>query len=183
MTRLLMPLLLVGVALGLFMLYTNPTYQSIKLLRAQVAEYDDALNKSKELRTIRDELNARRNTFAPEAVQKLERILPDNVDNIRFAIEIDNIATRRNLSIGALKLGEVSDSRAQKSPLAVGASGDAVGSVDVGFEIEARYEDFLTFLQDLEHSLRLIDIEKISFKATEGGNIKHAFTIRTYWLH
>ena len=165
------------------MFYTNPTYQTIKSLRAQAAEYDDALNKSKELRTIRDELNSRRNAFPQESVQKLERILPDNVDNIRFAIEIDNIANRRNLSIGALKLGEVSDSRAQKSPLAVGASGDAVGSVGVGFEIEARYDDFLAFLQDLEVSLRLIDIEKISFRAPEGGESKYSFAIRTYWLH
>lgn len=183
MTRFLVPLFLVGVALGLFVLYTNPAYQSIKILRAQVAEYDDALNKSQELRAIRDELNSRRNTFAPEMVQKLERILPDNVDNIRFAIEIDNIATRRALSIGALKLGEVSDSRVQKSPLAVGTSGDAVGSIDVGFEIEARYEDFLAFLQDLEVSLRLIDVEKISFRAPEKGSSKYTFTIRTYWLH
>jgi hypothetical protein len=41
----------------------------------------------------------------------------------------------------------------------------------------------LSFLQDLEHSLRLIDVESLSFSAAPGDNNTYAFTIRTYWLY
>ena len=42
----------------------------------------------------------------------------------------------------------------------------------------------LAFLQDLEHSLRIIDVEKLSFtSATTGsGTTSYGFTIQTYWL-
>ena len=180
--RFFIPILLVGSAIGLFVLYTNPAYQSIKALKTEVASYDEALNRSQELRAIRDELLAKRNTFPPAGVQKLGRMLPDNVDNIRLIIDINNIAARHSLALGDVALGEVSGASAARSAGAVGASGEAVGSVSVGFSVTASYDDFLRFLADLEHSLRLIDVEKLSFRSAAEGLPSYSFSIRTYWL-
>jgi hypothetical protein len=180
--RLLLPILLVGSAIGLFVLYTNPVYQDIKGLSGEVAAYDEALNRSQELRAVRDELLAKRNTFPPAGVQKLERMLPDNVDNIRLIIDINNIAARHNLSLGNVQLGEVTQAGSARNAGAVGASGEAVGSVSVGFSVAATYDNFLRFLVDLEHSLRLIDVESLSFTINPDGLPTYAFSIRTYWL-
>jgi hypothetical protein len=51
MRQFLIPIILVAAAIGLFVLYTNPTYQRAKN-QAQVATYNDALDKSQELRQI-----------------------------------------------------------------------------------------------------------------------------------
>lgn len=175
--------MLVAVAIGLFALYTNPAYQASKSLETQAASYDDALNKSQELRTVRDQLLSKRNTFSASDVQKLEEVLPDNVDNIRLIIDVNNIAARHQLSLSGVQLGSVSNSRTAPAAGSAGASGDAVGSVDVGFSITASYSDMLAFLQDLEHSLRLINVEKLSFTAGATGDANvYSFTIRTYWL-
>src|SRR3989344_334418 len=168
MMRFIVPILLVGAAIGLFVVYTDPAYQTVKDLSARAASYDEALDKAQELRATRDALLSKRNTFKPDDISRLERALPDNVDNIRLVIDINNIASRRGLSLKTILVGEVSDSSASRSPLAAGASGDSLGSVDVGFTITATYEDFLAFLQDLEHSLRIVDVESIDFIAGEG---------------
>jgi hypothetical protein len=66
----------------------------------------------------------------------------------------------------------------------VGVSGDPVGSGELGFGVTASYDDFRAFLADIEHSLRLLDVEKIDFKnAAAGDKNDYNFTIRTYWLH
>ncbi len=178
-----MPIVLTVVAIGLFAMYTNPQYQTIKALQAQVGEFDNALNKTKELRASRDELLAKRNTFSTDDLQKLERMLPDNVDNIRLIIDINNIAARHSLSLKNVALGTLSDSKTTRSALAVGSSGEPVGSVEVGFSVTASYDEFLIFLKDLEHSLRIVDVEKISFKPSSLGKDDYSLTIRTYWLH
>ncbi|MDP4020733.1 MAG: hypothetical protein Q8P58_01680 [Candidatus Adlerbacteria bacterium] len=184
MARLIFPVLLVASAIGLFTLYTNPAYQGIKDLQKQVASYDEALDKSQELKRTRDQLISRRNTFPAESLQKLEKILPDNVDNIRLIIDINSIAARHSLSIKNLELGTVSDSASSGNALAVGSSGSAVGSVDLGFTVSASYDNFLSFLQDLEHSLRVVDIESMSFSVNPEFPVNdYTFTIRTYWLH
>lgn len=184
--RIILPIILVVTAVGLFSLHTNPTYQRIKGLQAQVGAFNDALDKTQELKTRRDELLSKRNTFSVENVQKLERILPDHVDNIRFIIDINEIAAGRNLTLKNVSLGTISDSKTARSSLAVGTSGDPVGSAEVSFAMTATYDEFLAFLQDLEHSLRIIDVEKISFKAATGASsdrYEFSLTLKTYWLH
>lgn len=181
--RFLLPLILALAAIGLFVLYTSPTYQGLKGTQAQVAAYDDALNKSKELKSLRDKLTSARNAFSPQDEQKLVRLLPDQVDNIRLIIDINNIAARRGLALSNVALGDVSNTSAEASALAVGPSGDPLGSVSLGFSIVASYEDFLVFLQDIEHSLRILDIEKLSFAVVEGGKYSFDINLRTYWLH
>jgi hypothetical protein len=187
MSRYVLPLILIIAAVGLFVAYTNPQYQGpggIKSVKAEVAQYDDALNKSQELKMLRDQLLSRYNTFSAEDKDKLQRVLPDNVDNIRLVIDINNIAARHALSVRNLELN--SDKRSAKESNAAAAalgSGNAVGSVDFGFTVSANYDTFLAFLADLEHSLRLVDVKSISFRVSDTGIYDVALSIRTYWLH
>ncbi len=181
--RFLIPVILLAAAIGLFAVYTNPAYQNIKLVQVQVGAYSDALDKAKQLKEVRDQLLSRRNTFAPEDMQKLERILPNNVDNIRFVIDINNIAARHALSLSNVAVGTVSDSKSARSALSVGKSGDPVGSATVGFSLTADYDTFLQFLQDVEHSLRIVDVQSLDFKPTTNNTYTISLTIRTYWLH
>ena len=180
--RLFIPIILVVAAIGLFVVYTNPTYQASKVLSDKVGQYNDALDKSQELKSVRDQLLAKRDTFSEDDVQKLQEILPDNVDNIRLIIDINNIASRHSLSLSNVQLGTIGGPNASQN-LAVGGSDAPVGSVDVGFSVNASYDTMLAFLQDLEHSLRLIDVEKLDFTAGQSGTDTYTFTIRTYWLH
>lgn len=181
--RVILPFILIIAAIGLFALYTNGAYQNIKVLQAQAASYDDALGRAQDLKGVRDQLLSKRNTFSAEDVQKLERILPDNVDNIRFIIDINNIAARHSLSLSNVSVGSVSDSKTARNALSVGKSGDPVGSATVGFSLTASYDDFLAFLTDLEHSLRIIDIQTMDFKPAVADKYSISLTIRTYWLH
>ena len=185
MRTFIIPTILLASAIGLFVFFTNPTYQGTKGVRAEVEAYNDALTKSQELRRMRDEKVAAFNTFSPEEKSRLESILPDNVDNIHLIIDINNIAARHGLSLKNVSLGTISDSATARSALSVGASGSAVGSVDLGFGFTASYEGFLTFLEDLQHSLRVMDIEKISFSSgseNKTGEYEFSLSIRTYWL-
>ena len=182
--RYLFPLILIAAAIGLFVVYTNPEYQvKVKALKEQQSSYDDALNKSQELKRVRDQLLAKYNTFSADDKAKLEDLLPDNVDNIRLVIDINNIAARHSLAVKNLQIGETTSGKSSRNTAAVGASGSAVGSVELGFTVSANYDSFLAFLYDLEHSLRLIDVEKITFSQMPTGINDFTLTIRTYWLH
>ena len=184
MARFFLPLILVAAAIGLFVVYTNPTYQSSKTVTAQVAQYQDALDKASELRKIRDDLLQKRAALTDDQVARLQHMLPDNVDSIRLIIDINNIAVRHGLKLADVKLGDISNSKTARSAAAVGNANDSVGSVEVGFSVLATYDTYLAFLQDLEHSLRIIDVTKIDFTSSQTSDLSpYSMTIRTYWLH
>ena len=179
-----MPIILIAAAAGLFMLYTNPTYQNIKDLSAQNASYDAALTKAQELHTVRDQLLARRNSFANDNIDKLQHVLPDNVDNIRLIIDINNIASRHNLALTNVDLGTIGGDTKIATPAAIETASSPIGTVDVGFSVNtSNYDDFLAFIQDLEHSLRVVDVSKITFVGGAAGVTTYTMTVRTYWLH
>lgn len=178
--RLFVPIILIVAAVGLFAVYTNPTYQSTKALSAKVDSYNNALDKSKELRAVRDSLLSKRNTFSPDDVQKLQKVLPDNVDNIRLIIDINNIASRHGLALAGVDVGSIGE--ASKTTVSAGSVG-SVGNVSIGFSVTTSYDNMLSFLNDLEHSLRLIDVTSLGFTMAANDSSVYTFTIRTYILH
>ena len=182
-------------ALGLFVGYTNPAFQDAKTAHDAYLQYDAALTQSSQLRQFRDQLLARRNTFPAQDVQRLERLVPDNIDNIRLIIDINSIASRYHLQISNIAFAPVST-----EPQGRVGSASPLGSVDVTFSISAPYADFLSFLEDLQRSARLVEVENIKFSVDSStapapvllrkGAVaaptepvdKYTLTLRTYWL-
>src|SRR3989344_5357766 len=92
MMRFIAPIILIGIAGSIFFMLTNPAYDRISSLKADVASYNIALDNSKMLENERDKLTSKYNVINPDNLIKLKRFLPDNVDNIRLILEIEQIA-------------------------------------------------------------------------------------------
>ncbi len=173
------PILLFFTAIGLFFSFTDPKYQEIKKIQAEVSAYDNTLNNSKDLLKIRDNLLAVYNNISREDLKRLELLLPDNVDNIRLVMDIDTIASRYGVVIKNLKF-KSSPSSENFDPKV-----EKIKSLDLSFSVDSGYETFLAFIRDLEDSLRIIDLVEIKFIAKEtSSNIEPTqnVTIRTYWM-
>ena len=183
MIRLLIPLIFIGTAIGLFVVYTNPTYQTIKGLQVQNNSYDEALTKAQKLRSLRDELLQKRNSITSTDLQKLSHVLPDNVDNIRLIIDVNHIAAQHNLILTNVDLGDLTQGQKSKAGAGGASDGNQIGSVVIGFSTTSDYDRLLSFLHDLEHSQRLLDIQKFNLTTSPTGQILLALSVRTYWLH
>jgi hypothetical protein len=177
MIRNALPILLLLAAIALFVTYIDPTYQDTKIIKTEVASYDDALNKSKELLRIRDTLLAKYNTFSTDDLKRLELLLPDTVDNIRLVLDIDTIASKYGLTITNLNLSQSLPTDASFNP-----TSNEIKSVDLSFAVSSDYPTFLKFIRDLQDSLRIIDILNIGFTVTDKTINTYNVTIRTYWL-
>ncbi len=194
---------------SIFFLYTKPTYDTSEEMRASIAQNDAALDKAAELQKLRQTLLSRFNTFDPVDLDRLQKLLPDHVDNVRLILDLDKLAER-----GGLSLQNVDVSSAQKQTAkgqtalgAIGASNQKYDSLTLTFSTVATYRDFVAFIGDLESSLRIVDLVSLSISPSSGGvavasNPTNAFptatnsfvaraseplytynmTLRTYWL-
>ena len=61
-----MPVILIGISITVFFVFTNPIYSEISKLNAQVASYDEALGNSRKLEDKRDTLTQKLNAINPE---------------------------------------------------------------------------------------------------------------------
>jgi len=195
MFRFAMPVILIGVAVGGFFMFTNPLYKDISTIKAQVVSYNEALDNSKSLEAERDKLTQKYNSFDPLNLSKLEKLLPDNVDNIRLILEIEKIASPYGMILKDVKYDTKSTTNVAPTQGAVkGSANDQTNKKDYGtwdleFSTQGTYNNFINFVKDLESNLRIVDISAIQFSSptTVGSNTpsnvyKYVFKIKTYWL-
>lgn len=171
-------IILILAAVVLFALFTNPRFAGIDRLSEEVAAFDNALDRSKELISLRDALLTRYNSIPTETIDRISTMLPDSIDTVRLIIDIDALASRYGMSLNNISIGSTEDVAD-----GIGPSGDLYGTLTLSFTVASTYDRFRAFLSDLERSLRIIDVTSISFGTqTEAGLTPYTITFNTYWL-
>jgi len=185
-------------SVGMFFTVIDPTYKENQLLLAEKSKLSEALSKARELQEVSEELEAKASTVSSEDILRLERLLPDNVDNVRLIIDIEQIANRYGLTINNLQLekkketGQTEVVERQRGAFArpqiaaneqVGPAKDSpLQSIVLEFSVSSSYKNFLRFLKDLESSLRLVEVVGISFNSAEADFFDFSVRIKTYSL-
>ena len=202
MMRFITPIIFIGIAGAFFFMVTNPMYNSISDVKAQAASYNDALNTSKTLESERDALTTKYNAIDPDDLTKLQKLLPDNVNNIRLILEIEQIAAPYGMTLTNIKYdatgvtGTTDTTTVVQGGSAPSASNKDYGTFNLEFSTSGTYDNFMNFTKNLESNLRIVDISSISFSsdsssgATTGVSAKagspevynYDFKIKTYWL-
>jgi Tfp pilus assembly protein PilO len=176
--KLLTPLILLGTAVGLFFLFINPQYKEVQSVRAEITEYDKAIEQAKEVGEKRNQLLAKRNSFSADEIKRLQKMIPDKVDNIRLVIDINERASQYGSELKGIGFTNVTD--ADKKT--VGAVGSPYNVTSMTFTVAMTYEQLQKFLGDLEKSLRLIDVSTITFAPVEDSIYNFSIGLKTYSL-
>jgi hypothetical protein len=200
--KLITPILFILISIGLFFVVVNPLRASVNQLRSDIAAYNSALDNSTYLQKTEDKLLETYKNIQPDDKNRLENFLPNTVNNIKFILEVERLANQYNMPIENIKFDSSTFSANTKTPTAGNPPNTSViiasdpsasntyGTFEVDFDTQASYDNFLLFLKDLEHNLRLIDIQSISFNSpstnttTAGGTPLYTYSlkIQTYWL-
>lgn len=172
--------MLILVSAGIFWGYIDPAYQNVKALQATKAEYDSAIEKSEELLKLRDDLLDKYNSLKGDDLKRIEKLLPTNIDNVRMIIDVNGITSKYGASLKNVKVS----TNDEKKPDALDAvpSKAPYNSMLLNFTVNAKYENFLSILADIEKSLRVMDVASISFKSGESDVYEYNVGVRTYWL-
>jgi Tfp pilus assembly protein PilO len=202
--RFILPVILIGVGLVVFFLFSNPLFTDIEALRAEVASYNEAQDNAKALEEERDKLNYKEERMDPINLEKLQKLLPENIDNIRLILEIEQLALPYGMALKNVKYNTVPKEEKKSvttspSPEVVPVLGGGVvdeflnkdyGGWDLEFTTSGSYNNFVNFTKDLEKNLRIVDVSAINFSSDVGSEAKPAlsevyqytFKIKTYWL-
>lgn len=183
--NLIAPLFLIIASVGIFYGYTNPNYRGennngsanvVKLMNER-KQYAEALDSSKKFIDKLNKLSLVNNSLSISDLERLKKLVPDNIDNVKLIIDIDKIASRYGFHIRGIKIEDGAGNTGELGP-----DNSPLGSVVLSFNITASYDRFKMFIRDLEESLRVIDITNFTFNSTESGDYDYGIKIRTYWL-
>jgi Tfp pilus assembly protein PilO len=139
------------------------------------------LDNAKQLSVKWSDLLDTYNSFDTASLQKLDRMLPGNIDNMKLIIEIDALSNALGLSMKDISVEEEKDE-------GLGSQAKPFGAVKLSLSLSGPYGEFVPFLERLEKNLRIIDVTSVSFtgsaEATEDISDVYDYEVEltTYWL-
>lgn len=140
----------------MFFVYIKPTYSVISERKIKYEEYQNVLNKVKEIKAKRDQLSSAYANISQEDLDKLNKMIPEKFVSEYFINDVNALAARYGMSVDKMEIN---------IPAPVEASPDGVEqpqgrflTITAKFTLNGRYDQFVSFLKDMESSLRLIDV-------------------------
>ena len=186
MTRTIISLICLIGAGALFFFYTKPAYDGTRTTQNQIAQYDLALNKAAELQKLKQSLLSRYNAFNPDNIDRLHKLLPDHVDNVRLVLDLDTLASKHGLALQNVVIASPGQAKTTAAPAAIGPSLQKYDSLTLRFATTGTYSRFVEFLSELEQSLRIVDVTALQINLADSAgtdpNYRFDITLRTYWL-
>ncbi len=176
--KIISPFLILGLAATVFFYFTAPALDQIDVLKIQKAELAVALAHVNKLKERQDELAAIYNVIDPADEKNLEEFLPNNIDNVRLIIDINDIAKKYGLTIRSPNIVKTETEEGKTPPPPAGAENSAA----ISFSVSSSYEILKLFLADLAKSLRMVDLESLTFTANDRNLYDYQISLRTYWL-
>lgn len=185
-------------------MFTKPIFSDISKIKSEIVSYNEALDNAKTLENERDKLTKKYNAIDPESLSKLQKLLPDNVDNIRLILEIEKLVLPYGMVLKDVKYDStlsnkkdsVSGVKTEPSPSPsnskIGENNKEYGEWTLEFSTEGTYYNFINFIKDLENNLRIVDISSVTFSSSDANiapgkskpsdSYKYGFKVKTYWL-
>lgn len=193
MSSRILPTLALMLSVAIFFAYINPTWsESIAETKTAITANNDALAAAREFEAKKNELASARNNIDPGNLARLEKFLPDSVDNVGLILDVNALAARSGLSLSNLdvtrnELNNAAGSVAVAVSSATTAAaptvrGNPVGSADLSLTAIGTYKALKDFLVGLEKSARLLDVRDITVKSSDTGVYNYQMAIRLYWL-
>lgn len=200
MSRFLMPILFVALAFGSFFFYTQPMYQEALGIRDEVAKLQEAQTNMDLVLQRKQELLTNYNALQKDDIERLEKLMPDNLDNIKLIIDIDNSAKKYGLILSSVKFdvdqkqtadpkeniitGKITST--ENKPVdnkSAALNNKDYNSFGFSFTTVGTFDSFNKLIADIEKNLRIVDITSVAFDTAENKDTyKFEVKAKIYWL-
>ncbi|MEN9582769.1 MAG: hypothetical protein RL641_723 [Candidatus Parcubacteria bacterium] len=198
MGKFIIPILLVGISLGSYFIYTEPMYTEAKVVKTEVGKLREAETKLKEALTKKEKLSGTYNSIDSSDIGRLEKLMPDNLDNIKLIIDVDRTSKEHGVVLNAVKFDVDQQAKQEVAAIAGRVTAESVpirdnkaaqelkkdyNSFSLTMSFTGSFANFTNLLSDMEKNLRIIDIQSVSFDAQETKEVyKFEVKAKIYWL-
>mgnify|MGYP001588611881 FL=1 len=129
---------------------------------------------------MRDSLLITYESIPAEEIDRINKALPDNIDTVRLAFDLDGMAARYGISIKNIQA--VVGSSGALNVVVLPEFEGVYERATVSFTFVSTYANFMRLLADLETNLRVMDITSIFLQANDTGLYEYQVSVETYWL-
>ena len=189
MIRTITPIFSIIIALVIFFFYAKPEFAVIKATQGETEQYTEAAATAAALNSELNALVDKKRSFSAGDLERLDALVPADINEVRILADLNEIARTHNMLFGNIdvKNSDTENAASGQTGTIEGDSGQRVVytdflTSDITFSLIGTYEQFKSFLADVEKSLVLLEMLNIGFTEGEGNLQQYTMTVRTFSL-
>lgn len=172
--RYIFSLILLGAAFVMIFFWARFLWQDIQDLQQEKAAFASIITRITELRKARDDLLQTYNAIPQTDIERIKKSLPDTISAGSLIVEMSNLTRANGLLLRSIDVLPGGEERG------VIRAARPYESIDLSLKVSGPYRSFRSFLENLEKSLRLVDVTAISFVAGESDSYEFSLKAKTY---
>ena len=167
----------------LFTLFTQPSLQKAKVSQKEIADYNLAIEQADRLIARINELNKAQNDIPQADLERLDIMLPDDIDQVGTIITLDSLATKHKMQFGDISISPIvetqevvvekdltfadklkmkDDEDLEPKVVTIDTTETThLRSLGISFSVTGSYNDFREFVTELEKNLVLMDMKEL----------------------
>lgn len=181
-------IIIISVSVLSIFLYEVPLLNQIKIKETDLQVLEKGLEEAKQINNLVDETTKTLRGIDPVVIKRLEIIIPEQLDEVRFANNLYNIGFKNNLFLENIKINKSNkevkvglDTQNKKEstkdvaipiPVATNANISPESKfvmTKISFDLVASYAEFQALADDMEKSLGIMNIERLEFHENTGS--------------
>jgi Tfp pilus assembly protein PilO len=179
-------ILIILISVAVFVFWVRPQYVEIGEIQDQSSEFDTVISNARKLQELRDDLIEKRNQLSNADLDRLQKLIPENSDNVKLILELQELADLYGLQIRTASSKEEETEEDQNLNKGFDIESKDYGIITLNFNLTGGYDEFISFLAEVERKLRITDITSLSFSplAEDDARQKYDYQLglQTYWL-
>lgn len=185
MMRLIFNGILLLASAAIVFVYVKPVYEKPSTGVVALQDKKEVLTKARadldELKQKQRDFLAKRNEMSQEELERLERLLPREINPVLFVMELDTIAKEQGMSLKNIKFADAKKDAPAVPGVVVAKK--PYETFTLSFDVTGSYASFTTFLRQIEQGLRVTDVTSITLVANDKVDVyQYAVKAQTYWM-
>lgn len=192
--RFIFPIILIFIAGVVFFVFTNPLIGDpvtidptteemvggVVALQQEKETLEAALADARALKSRIGELDSKLASISDDQIRRLDDFLPDQPDEIQLIVDVNNVALRSGMRVSDLNTNPGGSGRNNAED---GGDDPSVMPMSLGFTVSGSYSQLRRFVEDIAGSLRIMDLDSISFSLSQDEPVtQYNMELTTYWL-
>lgn len=168
--------------------YVKPAFDQIKATQAETAEYQEALDNANAFAEELSRLQTVSDSFSTTELARLNKFLPDSVDQIAVMRDIEAAVDRNQLLLNGLSASTEAVSlqtiNAQSEEVVEDPESASILNTRFELSLTGSYEDFKNLLRDFEKNDYLLEVIDLNLNTEDGGLFyTYELVLETYSLN
>ncbi len=185
MIRTLTPISSILIALLLGIFFIQPEYTKVLDTQREIDEYQSAIEQYASFSALLEQKLTEKQNRSVNENEQLDLLVPEVVNSAQLLVDLEYMAESHSMLFGNILVtgGKTALTNQSTSGTVKEESRDELYTVDISFEVIGTYEQFKSYLRDIESSATLFEVTKITFAPTEDMFQQFSVTVRIHTLN